>query len=39
LKYRENGKAVDIVGLNKDSSQLVQKLAVHNKENASLSNH
>ncbi|SFJ61952.1 sulfate permease, SulP family [Halobacillus dabanensis] len=39
LKYRENGKVVEIVGLNKDSSQLVQKLAVHNKENATLSNH
>ncbi|CDQ21155.1 sulfate permease, SulP family [Halobacillus karajensis] len=39
LKYREYGKDVEIVGLNKDSSQLVQKLAVHNKTNATLSNH
>ncbi|RDY70223.1 SulP family inorganic anion transporter [Halobacillus trueperi] len=39
LKYREHGKDVEIVGLNKDSSQLVKKLAVHNKANATLSNH
>lgn len=39
LKFRENDKDVQIVGLNKDSSQLVKRLAVHNKPNASVSNH
>jgi len=39
LKFRENNKDVQIVGLNKDSSQLVKRLAVHNKPNASVSNH
>ncbi|WP_226576629.1 SulP family inorganic anion transporter [Halobacillus litoralis] len=39
MKYRENNTDVEIVGLNKDSSQLVKKLAVHNKADASLSNH
>ncbi|MFD2637795.1 SulP family inorganic anion transporter [Piscibacillus salipiscarius] len=39
LKHREHGKQVDITGLNEDSSKLVERLAVHNKPNASLSNH
>lgn len=39
LKYRDYGKQVEITGLNEDSSQLVERLGVHNKPNASLSNH
>lgn len=39
LKFRENDIDVQVVGLNKDSSQLVKRLAVHNKSNASVSNH
>ncbi|MCA1022622.1 SulP family inorganic anion transporter [Halobacillus litoralis] len=39
LKFREQNKEVEIAGLNKDSSQLVKKLAVHHKTDASLSNH
>ncbi|SEB20717.1 sulfate permease, SulP family [Thalassobacillus cyri] len=39
LKFREQGKEVEITGLNEDSSKLVKRLGVHNKPNASLSNH
>jgi sulfate permease, SulP family len=34
IKYRQNGVNVEIYGLNKDSSLLIQKLAVHDKANA-----
>ncbi|MFD1017699.1 SulP family inorganic anion transporter [Thalassobacillus hwangdonensis] len=39
LKFRERDIDVDVVGLNKDSSQLVDRLAVHDKSNATVSNH
>ncbi|QQZ08341.1 SulP family inorganic anion transporter [Heyndrickxia vini] len=31
LKYREKNKQIDIIGLNKASSSLIDKLAIHNK--------
>ncbi|WP_233499193.1 SulP family inorganic anion transporter [Bacillus weihaiensis] len=39
LKYKQNGITVKIVGLNKDSSTLVKKLAVYDKANAKMANH
>ncbi|MCA0969719.1 SulP family inorganic anion transporter [Halobacillus litoralis] len=39
IKFREHGKNVEITGLNKDSSQLVDRLAVYDQSNASASNH
>jgi SulP family sulfate permease len=39
LKYKQNGTEVSIVGLNKDSSTLVKKLAVYDKANAEMANH
>lgn len=39
LKYKLNGTEVSIVGLNKDSSTLVKKLAVYDKVNAKMANH
>ncbi|TGB05342.1 SulP family inorganic anion transporter [Halobacillus salinus] len=39
IKFREHGKEVEIVGLNKDSSKLVDRLAIYDQSNASASNH
>ncbi|WP_102348573.1 SulP family inorganic anion transporter [Bacillus sp. Marseille-P3661] len=39
LKFRENDTKVNILGLNEPSSNLVGRLAVHNKQGAKLSNH
>ncbi|PLT33707.1 SulP family inorganic anion transporter [Bacillus sp. V5-8f] len=39
LKYNENGKTVQIFGLNKDSSALIEKLAVYNKPGDKMVNH
>ena len=39
LKFSENDKETRITGLNKDSSQLVKRLAVHHKHSASISDH
>jgi SulP family sulfate permease len=39
LKYRQNNIKVEIVGLNIDSSLLVTKLAVHDKENSKIKAH
>ncbi|KKK36270.1 sulfate transporter [Mesobacillus campisalis] len=34
MKYHQNGVNVNLIGLNKDSSTLVEKLSVHNKPGA-----
>lgn len=39
FKFKQNGTDVSIVGLNKDSSTLVKKLAVYDKANAKMANH
>jgi sulfate permease, SulP family len=39
LKYKQNGTEVSIIGLNKDSSTLVKKLAVYDKTNSNVTNH
>ncbi|WP_051348945.1 SulP family inorganic anion transporter [Bacillus sp. SB49] len=39
IKFREHEKDVSVVGLNKDSSKLVERLAVYDKPGASASNH
>lgn len=39
LKYKQNGTAVNIIGLNQASSTLVKKLAVYDKANAKMANH
>jgi sulfate permease, SulP family len=39
LKLRENGSSVRLKGLNEPSSNLINKLAVHNQEGAKLSSH
>ncbi|MGM7719265.1 SulP family inorganic anion transporter [Metabacillus sp. Hm71] len=39
FKFKQNGTDVRIVGLNKDSSTLVKKLAVYDKANAKIANH
>lgn len=39
LKYQENGKTVRVSGLNADSTLLVEKRAVYNKEGSKLANH
>ena len=39
LKYYENKNEVKIVGLNATSQQLVDKLAIHNNDNAKMSAH
>ncbi|TFB22826.1 SulP family inorganic anion transporter [Filobacillus milosensis] len=39
LKFRQYEKEVEITGLNADSSKLVERLGVHDKPNATLSNH
>ncbi|MGM0876835.1 MAG: SulP family inorganic anion transporter [Bacillota bacterium] len=39
LKFKQNGTDVSIIGLNKDSSTLVKKLAVYDKANAKMANH
>jgi sulfate permease, SulP family len=39
LKYRENGKSVNVLGLNKDSSTLIEKLAVYDKSQVKAVNH
>ncbi|OAS84041.1 MULTISPECIES: SulP family inorganic anion transporter [Metabacillus] len=39
LKFKQNGTNVSILGLNKDSSTLVKKLAVYDKANAKMANH
>jgi SulP family sulfate permease len=39
FKFKQNGTDVSIVGLNKDSSTLVNKLAVYDKVNAKMANH
>ncbi|WP_335873002.1 SulP family inorganic anion transporter [Bacillus sp. 2205SS5-2] len=39
LKYREAGKKVSIVGLNPDSSSLIEQLAVYHKPNAKMADH
>lgn len=39
IKFREHDKEVEIVGLNKDSSKLVDRLAIYHQPNASTSNH
>jgi SulP family sulfate permease len=39
LKFKQNGTNVSIIGLNKDSSTLVKKLAVYDKANAKMANH
>jgi sulfate permease, SulP family len=36
IKYRQNDVNVEITGLNRDSSELVKKLAVHNKATADI---
>ncbi|CAH0344295.1 SulP family inorganic anion transporter [Bacillus sp. CECT 9360] len=38
LKYQDNGKTVQLLGLNKDSSVLIEKLAVYDKPNAKVAN-
>ncbi|OHR63575.1 sodium-independent anion transporter [Bacillus sp. HMSC76G11] len=39
LKYRQNGTEVRIMGLNKDSTTLLNKLAVYDKPNTKAANH
>jgi sulfate permease, SulP family len=39
IKLRENGSHVVLIGLNEPSSKLINKLAVHKQEGASLSGH
>ncbi|WP_349408461.1 SulP family inorganic anion transporter [Pseudalkalibacillus sp. SCS-8] len=39
LKYKQNGIPVKIIGLNADSHQLIDKLAVYNKTGANIANH
>ncbi|RFU64310.1 SulP family inorganic anion transporter [Bacillus sp. V59.32b] len=39
MKYQDNGKTVQLLGLNKDSSALIEKLAVYDKPNAKIANH
>jgi SulP family sulfate permease len=39
LKYRQNGTEVRIMGLNKDSTNLLNKLAVYDKPNTKAANH
>ncbi|WP_407933934.1 SulP family inorganic anion transporter [Aquibacillus rhizosphaerae] len=39
LKYKENGKEVNVIGLNKESSILIEKRAVYDKPDAKLANH
>jgi SulP family sulfate permease len=39
LKFKQNGTNVSIIGLNKDSSTLVKKLAIYDKANAKMANH
>jgi sulfate permease, SulP family len=39
MKYRQNHVNVELAGLNKDSSVLVNKLAVHDKANTNISAH
>ena len=39
LKYRENETKVEIIGLNKESSHLIDKLAIHKNPDAKLSSH
>lgn len=39
LKYRQNGTEVRITGLNKDSTTLLNKLAVYDKPNTKAANH
>jgi len=39
MKFREHGKDVEVIGLNDASSQLVSKLAVHDKANAKMADH
>ncbi|MDC3412322.1 SulP family inorganic anion transporter [Aquibacillus sp. 3ASR75-11] len=39
LKYKENGTIVHVLGLNEDSSTLIKKRAVYNKENVKIANH
>lgn len=39
MKFREQGKEVEVIGLNEASSKLVSKLAVHDKPNAKTADH
>ncbi|SDK06731.1 SulP family inorganic anion transporter [Sediminibacillus albus] len=39
LKYKDNGTAVKVIGLNDESSKLVEKRAVYDKSNAKAANH
>lgn len=39
IKYRENGVQVQLIGLNKASEKLIDRLAVHKKPGAKLSSH
>jgi sulfate permease, SulP family len=39
IKYKENNKNVEIIGLNQESSSLIKKIAVHDKPNAKAANH
>ncbi|OZM58105.1 sodium-independent anion transporter [Lottiidibacillus patelloidae] len=39
LKYQENNKKVEIIGLNAESSTLIKKIAVHDKAHAKVANH
>jgi len=39
MKFKEQGKDVEIIGLNEASSKLVSKLAVHDKPNAKMADH
>ncbi|RDI45804.1 SulP family inorganic anion transporter [Falsibacillus pallidus] len=39
LKYRENGTKVKLIGMNDQSSLLVEKIGVHHKPNAKAANH
>jgi sulfate permease, SulP family len=39
LKYKENNKEVELIGLNDESSDLIKKIAVYDKPNAKAANH
>lgn len=39
LKYRQHGVKTKLVGVNKGSMELMNRLAVHDKENAKVSAH
>lgn len=39
MKYQETGKTVELLGLNKESSVLIEKLAVYDKQNANITQH